>query len=110
MTTRSEGRAQARVKLATPITARLVGSKETFVIVEASTGGFSRSTPRTFAEGQAYRFRIESPAGQAAVIAAVCRHCLPADDSSAYLVGFQFMPQNTRRLRLILGATANEAP
>jgi hypothetical protein len=111
MTTRSERRAQPRVKLTTQITAKLVGRKETFVIDEASTGGFSLSTPRrTFEGGQAYRFRLENPSGQAAVITAVCRYCLPVDDRSAYLVGFQFLPQDTRQLRLIFGAIANEAP
>jgi hypothetical protein len=110
MTTRSERRAQPRVKLTTPITARLVGSKETFVIDEASTGGFSLRTPRTFEGGQAYRFRFETTAGQAAVLTAVCRYCLPVDHGSRYLAGFQFLPQSTRQLRLIFGAIANEAP
>jgi hypothetical protein len=103
-------RAHPRVKLSTQITARLVGTRETFVIDEASTGGFSLSAPRTFEEGQAYRFRLESPSGQAAVISAQCRYCRASEQGPAYCVGFQFAPQDTQRLRLILGAIANEAP
>ena len=106
-------REHPRVKLSGGVTAKLVGTSEIFILDEASVGGFSIRSPKEFLPATTYRFRVESRSGQAAVVMAVCRHCLRMEhggDASPYLVGFQFLPQDTQRLRIILGAIANETP
>jgi hypothetical protein len=109
----AERRAQQRVKLTAPLVARLVGSRVTSIVDEASTGGFSMRTVTPFDPGATYRFRLASSSGQVAVVAVMCRYCLqpePPGEPRTHLVGFQFLPQDTQRLRLVLGAIAMDAP
>jgi hypothetical protein len=47
------------------------------------------------------------------MIGAVCRYCRlvnEAPEPPSFLVGFQFIAQPTKRLRLFLGAIAMDAP
>jgi len=91
--------------------ARHIGSTETFLVEEASLGGFSIRSDIAFDPGTEHHFRVASPTGQVAVVAAVCRYCAPTTEAqAAFLVGFQFPPQPTLRLRLFLGAVAMDAP
>lgn len=66
----------------------------------------------SFDPGTEHHFRVESPTGQVAVVAAVCRYSTPVagSDANVQLVGFQFSPQPAARLRLFLGAIAMNAP
>jgi hypothetical protein len=110
----SDRRQHPRIKLTGPIVGQPVGGGETFVVDEASLGGFSIRSRTPFDPESKYRFRLSSPSGQATVVAAVCRYCTatPGDgerEPATYVVGFQFLPQPTRRLRLILGAIAMDA-
>jgi hypothetical protein len=90
--------------------ARHIGLADTFPVEAASLGGFSIRSGVAFEPGTEHHFRVESPTGQVAVVAAVCRYCAAATDApAAYLVGFQFPPQPTKRLRLFLGAIAMDA-
>jgi hypothetical protein len=109
----TDRRAHPGVKPCGNITAKLVGTPEMFVLDEASVDGFSIHSPKEFVPTTPYRFRVESPSGGAAVVMAVCRRCVRAEhvsDSNGYLVGFEFLPQDTQRLRILLGTIANEAP
>jgi hypothetical protein len=107
----AERRRQVRVQLSEPLLARHIGLADTFAVEEASLGGFSIHSHVAFDPGTEHHFRVESPTGQVAVVAAVCRYCTPTTDAqAAFLVGFQFPPQPTRRLRVFLGAIAMDAP
>jgi hypothetical protein len=105
-----ERRSNPRIKMLTTITARLVGTHEMFVLDEASVGGFSVRSPTKFVPGTSYRLRLESATGQATVLQAVCRYCISVPLEKTHVVGFQFVPQDRAKLRLILGAIANDAP
>ena len=108
-----ERRLQVRVQLSEPLMARDIGLADTFLVLEASLGGFSVQSDLAFSPGSEHHFRVASPTGQVAVVTAICRYCTKAPDSSdspAYLVGFQFTPQPTKRLGLFLGAIAMDAP
>jgi hypothetical protein len=112
--TADDRRQHPRVKLVTtPLTGRLTSGGENFVVEEASVSGFSMTSGATFVPGTAYRFRISSSQQHIAVVAAMCRSCTPVEREGAplsYRAGFQFLPQPSRRLRLILGAIAMDAP
>jgi hypothetical protein len=108
-----ERRLQIRVQLSEPLMARHIGRADTFLVEEASLGGFSLRADVAFEPGTEHHFKVASPTGQVAMIAAVCRYCTLANESTEpprYLVGFQFTPQPTKRLRLFLGAIAMDAP
>ena len=108
----ADRRAHVRVKLKTPIVARRLGGGDTFSVEEASVGGFSFKSPVPFEPGSTHHFRLSNAGGQVAMVGAVCRYCtaLEGVEPPSHLVGFQFEPQPARRLRLILGAIANDAP
>jgi hypothetical protein len=105
-------RAHVRVKLNTPIVARRIGGGDTFTVEEASLAGFSIKSPVRFEPESTHHFRLSNSSGQVAIIEAICRYCTARDaaDPPSHLVGFQFLPQPSRRLRLILGAIAIDAP
>ena len=108
-----ERRLQVRVQLSEPLMARHIGRTDTFLVEEASLGGFSLRSDVVFEPGTEHHFRVTSPTGQVAMIATVCRYCTLASEpheTASYLVGFQFSPQPTKRLRLFLGAIAMDAP
>jgi hypothetical protein len=108
----TDRRANARVKLTPPLTARRIGGGDSFAIEEASIGGFSIKSPVPFEPDSVHQFRISNAGGQWAIVSAACRYCTVPDSSepSSHLVGFQFLPQPTRRLRIVLGAIAIDAP
>lgn len=106
-------RQNPRVKLTAQVVARHVGRAESFVVDEASVGGFSIITPAPFEPDSEHHFRLAGPSGDAAIISAACRHCSRIEregQAPAYRAGFQFLSQPTRRLRIILGAIAADAP
>ena len=106
-------RQHPRVKLSAQLVARHVGRGESFTIDEASVGGFSMTTTTPFEPGSQHHFRFAGPSGETAIIGAECRHCSRLEregEAPAYRAGFQFLSQPTRRLRIILGAIAAEAP
>jgi len=110
----AERRQHVRVKLTARIVGRPLGVEESFLVEEASVGGFSiRSTTR-FVPDSEYRFRLENESGQSTIIETMCRYCNTVGEGDGPLrrhhAGFQFLPQATRRLRLILGAIAIDAP
>jgi len=107
-----ERRANVRVKLNAPIVARRIGGGDTFHLEEASIGGFSIKSPVPFEPGSTHHFRLSNVSGQVAVVEAVCRYCTVIEGAVplSHVVGFQFLPQPTRRLRLILGAIAIDTP
>ena len=106
-------RQHPRVKLTAQLVARHVGRGESFVVDEASMGGFSIVTPTPFEPDSQHHFRLSGPSGDADIISAACRHCSRIErggQDPAYRAGFQFLSQPTRRLRIILGAIAADAP
>jgi hypothetical protein len=110
-----ERRQHLRVKLTSPIVGRALGRTDTFVVEEASLGGFSMKSHVAFTPGADYRFRLTNQSGQATIIEVLCRYCNPVEGpepgrSPSFVVGFQFLPQPTHRLRLIIGAIATDAP
>jgi hypothetical protein len=110
-----ERRQHLRVKLTARIAGRPLGVDQSFVVEEASVGGFSIKSPTPFVPDSDYRFRMSNESGQSTIVEALCRYCNPIPTegdagSPSYLVGFQFLPQDTKRLRLIWGAIAIDAP
>ena len=109
-----ERRQHPRVKLAvSPLLGRRVTGGETFVVEEASASGFSMTGSTSFAHGTSYQFRVWSTADHVTVVVAVCRYCTLIERENGpwtYRSGFQFLPQSGRRLRVILGALAMNAP
>lgn len=110
-----ERRQHLRVKLTARIEGRALGNDQSFAVEEASVGGFSLKSTKPFVADVDYRFRLSNESGQSTIVEVVCRYCktLPAEPettSPRYLAGFQFLPQATTRLRLILGAIAHDAP
>ena len=106
-------RQNPRVKLAVQLVARHVGRGDSFVVEEASVGGFSVVTAMAFEPDSQHHFRFAGPSGDTAIVSAICRHCTRIegqDQTQAYRAGFQFLSQPTRRLRIILGAVATDAP
>ena len=92
--------------------AQHIGRTDTFLVEEASLGGFSVRSDVVFEPGTEHQFRVTSPTGQLATIATVCRYCTLVSEpheTARYLAGFQFTPQPTKRLRLFLGAIAMDA-
>ena len=110
----TERRGHPRVMLTTPLFGRLTSGGQTFTVEEASARGFSMISPVMLAPGRSYQFRMWSDPAHATVVAAVCRSStlIPDADGGSwrYRNGFQFLPQSGRRLRLILGAIAVNAP
>ncbi len=104
-------RAHVRVKLDAAISARRIGGDDTLTIEEASIAGFSTKSPVPFEPESSYHFRLSDPAGQVAVVGAVCRYCtvLEGGDSPSYLVGFELEPLPARRVELIFGASLSDA-
>jgi hypothetical protein len=107
-----ERRQNPRVVLTlTPLFGRRVGGGPTFVIEEASTSGFSIMSRSPYLPGTSYQFRIWSTEAQVTIVAAVCRSCTLLEQQPwLHRVGFQFLPQSARRLRVVLGAIATNAP
>jgi hypothetical protein len=107
-----ERRQHVRVKLTARIVGRPLGAEHSFVIQEASVGGFSFRCQTPFVPDVEYRFRLANESGQSTIVETVCRHCLLVNDDlpKQYVAGFQFLPQATMRLRMILGAIATDAP
>jgi hypothetical protein len=110
-----ERRRHPRVKLTARIAGRPLGTEQSFVVEEASVGGFSIKSPTPFVPDADYRVRMSNESGQSTIVEVLCRYCNPIPvegegGASTYAVGFQFLPQDTKRLRLILGAIAIDAP
>ena len=105
-------RAAARVTLRTPLVARRPGDPTSFAIEEASMGGFSIKSPVSLQPDTIHHFRIANAKGQVAMVQVACRNCvqLQTDGAPLYRIGFEFLPQSTRRLRIVLGALASDAP
>ena len=111
--TEEDRRQHQRVTLSAKLVARHVGRGESFTVDEASVGGFSITTTTVFEPGSQHHFRFAGPSGETSIIGAECRHCSRLEregEGPAYRAGFQFLSQPTRRLRIILGAIAAEAP
>ena len=70
-----ERRLLVRVQLSEPLMARHIGRTNTFLVEEASLGGFSLRSDVVFQEGTEHHFRVASPTGQVAIVAAVCPYC-----------------------------------
>ena len=108
----NERRQHARVKLtASPLLGRRISGGDTFVVEEASSTGFSMVSRSKFTPGTSYQFRMWSSQHSVAIVAAVCRSCtLVESEPWLHRVGFQFLPQSGRRLRIILTAIEMNTP
>lgn len=109
----AERRRYPRVTLQSPLHAHLGSGNQPFLVREASSGGFSIEADRSFAVGTEHTFRFEIPSGPAARVKTLCRYCtLVSRDGEprSYVSGFEFLPQPSQNLRLILGAIATSTP
>ena len=100
------------VKLDTAIIARRFGGGDTFTIEAASIAGFSIRSSVPFEQKSVHHFRVSGADGQMVLVGAVCRYCTGCEgsDPTSYVVGFELEPAPARRVELILGVMANDAP
>ena len=104
-----ERRRYPRVEIVSETEGRSVDLDMAVSIRDVSRGGFLVESPIAFPIDCQHTFLFSPGESQQMTVLAACRHCRPVDAEdgrTAFLAGFEFVPQSFGQLTLILDMVA----